>query len=72
MTIYCLSGSLLLDGLQQYIEFTSSNGKFIIKGKLLDVDFQNYRIEFEEVVDQSYMNDFIHSISSFEIENHLK
>lgn len=44
----------------------------MIKGKLLDVDFRNYRIEFEEVVDQSYMNDFIQSISSFEIENHLK
>ena len=59
-------------GYEQYIEFICSNGKFMIKGKLLDVDFQNFRIEFEEVVDQSYMNDFIQSISSFEIENHLK
>lgn len=59
-------------GYEQYIEFICSNGKFMIKGKLLDVDFHNFRIEFEELVDQSYMNDFIQSISSFEIENHLK
>jgi len=40
-------------GYQQHIEFISSNGKFMIKGKLVDVDVQNFRIEFEEVVDQS-------------------
>lgn len=59
-------------GYEQYVEFISKNGKFTIKGKLVDQDFRNFKIEFEEVVDQSYMKDFIKAISKFDLENYLK
>lgn len=57
-------------GYQQYIEIKSSKGKFIIKGKLVDVGNRSFRIDFEQVLDQSYMIDFIQMIQKFDIENH--
>lgn len=57
-------------GYQQYIEIKSSNGKFIIKGRLVDVENRSFRIDFEQVLDQSYMIDFIQMIQKFNIENH--
>jgi flagellar capping protein FliD len=57
-------------GYQQYIEIKSSKGKFIIKGKLVDVGNRSFRIDFEQVLDQSYMIDFIQMIQKFNIENH--
>ncbi|MCD4826924.1 MAG: hypothetical protein K8Q99_04020 [Acholeplasmataceae bacterium] len=59
-------------GYEQFVEFISGNGKFTIKGKLVDQDFQKFKIEFEEVVDQSDMNDFIKDIGKFDLENYLK
>jgi len=59
-------------GYEQYVEFVSENGKFTIKGKLVDQDYMNFKMEFSEVVDQSYMNDFIKEIGQFELGNYLK
>lgn len=59
-------------GYQQYIEIVSSNGKFVVKGRLVDVDCRNFRIDFEEVIDQNYMNDFIKAISKYNIEEYLR
>jgi hypothetical protein len=59
-------------GYEQYVEFVSENGKFTIKGKLVDQDYMNFKMEFSEIVDQSYMNDFIKEIGKFELENYLK
>jgi len=58
-------------GYKQHIEIVSSNGKFMVKGRLVDVDSRSFIIDFEEVVDQSYLNDFIQNIQKFNIENHL-
>ena len=59
-------------GYEQYVEFLGENGKFTIKGKLVDQDYMNYKIEFTEIVDQSYMNDFIKEIGKFDLGNYLK
>ena len=67
------SGTVIIKepyGYQQYIEIESSNGKFIIKGRLVDVESRSFKIDFEQGLDQNYMIDFIQSIQQFDIENH--
>ena len=59
-------------GYEQYVEFTSENGKFLIKGNLIDPEFRNYKIDFEEIVDQSYLTDFIKAIEKFDIAAYSK
>lgn len=59
-------------GYNQFIRFYGENGKFEVTGKLVDVDFQNYSIEFKEIIDQSYMNDFINYLAKFDFSSFIE
>jgi hypothetical protein len=59
-------------GYNQFVRFYGENGKFEVTGKLVDVDFQNYSIEFREVIDQSYMNGFINQITKFDFNSFIE
>jgi len=59
-------------GYNQFVRFYGENGIFLIKGNLIDPDFRNFRINFEDIVDQSYLIGFIKDIAKFDIDVYSK